>query len=132
MGDAGDFVERQSRVEMVSEEILEAKEQITSFDRRRNTNREALGAFRRNEIRPGKMWFSVDNLFIKMPQADGKRLIENDQKVLTDEIEKLRETMREKTMELQKYEGTHVSSLGLKPMTKIDTEMPETKPTRRR
>ncbi|KNC81052.1 hypothetical protein SARC_06612 [Sphaeroforma arctica JP610] len=127
-----DFVERQSQIEGLSEEILEAKHQVMAYDKRRNVNREALNAFRSRKVKPGKVWFNVDDLFIKMPQVDGKRLIEKDQTVLTDEMAVLRTNMKNKTMELQKLEGSEVSSLGLEPMTKNDTAAPETKPQRKR
>ena len=36
--------------ELLGEEILVQKQEITAYDRKRNSNREALGMFRRKEL----------------------------------------------------------------------------------
>lgn len=74
------------------------------MDRKRNKNREALGAIRRKEIGP-KSWVCVGDLFVKLPQDTVKELIERDQKNLDTEVERLRKEMKEKTTELNQLEG---------------------------
>lgn len=50
-GDMQETMKRLICIEKLVEEILTLRQQMVEFDRKRNHNRECLGAFRRGEIK---------------------------------------------------------------------------------
>ena len=57
--DMQDTMTRFAKVERLTEEILILRQEMVEFDRKRNYNRECLGAFRRGEIQANnKLWMS--------------------------------------------------------------------------
>jgi hypothetical protein len=48
--DMDDTMKRLVKIERLIEEILTLRQEMVEFDRKRNYNRECLGAFRRGEI----------------------------------------------------------------------------------
>eukprot|EP00128_Syssomonas_multiformis_P004626 Colp12_sorted_trinity150504_noHs@19220 len=94
-----------SKLEILGEDILVEKQQIVDFDRKRNTNREALGSFRRKEHTDKKAWTWIGSMFIKLPSDATIKLLEEDQKRLDSEISQLRDSVKRKSEELMRLQG---------------------------
>ncbi|KAG0321518.1 p53 and DNA damage-regulated protein 1 [Dissophora globulifera] len=91
--------------ELVAEEILENKELLVDYDRRRNSNREALTKLKKDLAQEKKVWVSLGDLFVKMPKQNVETMIKRDQGTLDANIDDIRVLMKEKVVELEKLEG---------------------------
>ncbi|ORZ20925.1 hypothetical protein BCR41DRAFT_350572 [Lobosporangium transversale] len=107
--------------EIIAEEILTNKELIVDYDRRRNSNREALSKLKKELSSEKKVWVNLGDLFVKMPKQNIETMIRKDQETLDSEITDIREAMKEKVVELEKLEGgdgSKAKAFQLKAMTK--------------
>ncbi|KAF9173114.1 p53 and DNA damage-regulated protein 1 [Mortierella sp. AD011] len=107
--------------ELVAEEILTNKELIVDYDRRRNSNREALSKLKKELTQEKKVWVNMGDMFVKLPKQNVETMIKKDQETLDSEISDIRELMKEKVVELEKLEGgdgSRAKSYQLKAMTK--------------
>ncbi len=84
-GDMSETMKRLTKVERLVEELLCHRQEMVEFDRKRNYNRECLGAFRRGEIQANnKLWmqFSTStaggNLFVKLPRKNLVSMLESE------------------------------------------------------
>ncbi|XP_070574520.1 p53 and DNA damage-regulated protein 1-like [Ptychodera flava] len=96
------------QVEELAEEILTDKQTVVDLDRKRNKNREAIRALGKVQPTPGKAdktWVCFGNMFLKIPRADAKNLLEKDQKELDTEIDKIRKGLKPKVSKLHDMEG---------------------------
>ncbi|KAF9975393.1 p53 and DNA damage-regulated protein 1 [Actinomortierella ambigua] len=100
-----EFVTTLQRQELLVEEILTNKELIVDYDRRRNSNREALSRLNKDMSKDKKVWVNLGDMFIKMPHDSTVTMLKKDQETLDAEILEARETMKEKMVELEKLEG---------------------------
>ncbi|GJJ73890.1 hypothetical protein EMPS_06248 [Entomortierella parvispora] len=100
-----EFVSNLQQRELVAEEILTNKELIIDYDRRRNSNREALGKLKKDLSKEKKVWVNMGDMFIKMPKPNVETMIKKDQETLDSEIADIRQVMKEKVVELEKLEG---------------------------
>ncbi|KAF9906920.1 p53 and DNA damage-regulated protein 1 [Linnemannia zychae] len=80
-------------------------ELIIDYDRRRNSNREALSKLKKELSQEKKVWVNLGEMFVKMPKENVETMIKKDQKTLDDEIADIRETMKQKVVELEQLEG---------------------------
>ncbi len=72
-------LDRLIKIEMLAEEILTLKEQNLEYNRKKEHNREAMGAFRRGEIQSNnKLWMTYGDLIIKMPRKNLVNVIETE------------------------------------------------------
>jgi len=82
---------------------------IVDFDRKRNTNREALRKlFEMEKQRDNlmkKLWLCSGDIFIRIPSKNAKSIIEHEQENLDTEINRLRKEIKEKTSKLNEIEG---------------------------
>ncbi|KAI9193607.1 uncharacterized protein BJ171DRAFT_251931 [Polychytrium aggregatum] len=100
-----DFVKAQAERERIAEDILTEKQLILDLDRRRNSNREALGCFRKKQFEPDqRVWYNMGGIFMKMEQDTAKGLIAKDGETLTKEIESLRDSIKSHTADLEQLE----------------------------
>ncbi|KAG0298544.1 p53 and DNA damage-regulated protein 1 [Linnemannia gamsii] len=68
-----------------------------------------------------KVWVNLGDMFIKMPKENVETMIKKDQSTLDEEISDIRETMKQKVVELEQLEGGDGSksrAFQLKAMTK--------------
>ncbi|KAG0267500.1 p53 and DNA damage-regulated protein 1 [Mortierella polycephala] len=126
-----ELVSNLQKRELIAEEILTNKELIVDYDRRRNSNREALSKLKKDLSEEKKVWVNLGDLFIKMPKGNVETMIKKaagiyspkhvtvdhilicvasrfdyvDQNTLDTEILEIREVMKEKVVELEKLEG---------------------------
>jgi len=79
-GDMQETMKRLVRIEKLVEEILTIRAQMVEYDRKRNHNRECLGAFRRGEVKQqsSKLWLSYADQMIKMPRKNIMSIVEGD------------------------------------------------------
>merc|ERR1711872_970139 len=77
-----------AEVEELADEILTDKAQIVDCDKKRNANREALRALKKNADND-KEWFCIGNLFVKLSHSAAVDIIENDQIALNEQSKKL-------------------------------------------
>ena len=92
-----------SEIEELAEEILTDRAQIIDYDKKRNGNREALNAVKNNPN--NKQWFCVGNMFLKIPEEQVKEIIIKDQKIIDEEMDKLRKNLKPKVAKLHELEG---------------------------
>ena len=79
------------------------RQQNIEYNRKKEHNREAMGAFRRGEVQTNnKLWMTYGDLFIKLPRKNLVSIIENEQKILIDQINEVRNDLKKKTAELLK------------------------------
>jgi len=82
------------------------------YDRTRNTNREALTKLKKEPVNSQKkVWVNLGDFFIKLEKDNVKTYIEKDQKNLEKEISSLRDTMKQKTIELEKLETGEIKKM---------------------
>ena len=78
-------LERLIKIETIAEEILVLKQQNIEFNRKKEFNREAIGAMRRGEVQStNKLWMSYGDLIIKLPRKNVVSIIEAEQATLTN------------------------------------------------
>ena len=79
-GDMQETMKRLTRIEKLVEEILTLRAQMVEFDRKRNHNRECLGAFRRGEVKQqsSKLWLSYGDQILKLPRKSIMSIVESD------------------------------------------------------
>lgn len=61
-------------VELQAEEILRDQSEVVALDRRRNGNREALRALKKQKS--GKVWFALGPMLVKLPSEKATRLLQ--------------------------------------------------------
>ncbi|KAF9571855.1 p53 and DNA damage-regulated protein 1 [Mortierella alpina] len=116
-----ELVSNLQKRELIAEEILTNKELIIDYDRRRNSNREALTKLKKDLVQEKKVWVNLGDMFLKMPKQNVETMIKKDQETLDTEISEIRQLMKEKVVELEKLEGGDGSksrAFQLKAMTK--------------
>ncbi|KAJ3116686.1 p53 and DNA damage-regulated protein 1 [Phlyctochytrium bullatum] len=100
-----DLIEKQVEIEGLAEQILVNRRLIIDYDRRRNTNREALRCFHRKDLEDGKrVWFNCGTLMLKVDQDTAKRVILEEQDRLDKEIDRLRMEIKDLVVDLEKKE----------------------------
>uniref|UniRef100_A0A0E9QKP1 Uncharacterized protein n=1 Tax=Anguilla anguilla TaxID=7936 RepID=A0A0E9QKP1_ANGAN len=91
-----------TEVEVAAEDVLSDKQQIVDLDVKRHRNREALSALRDDSQQPEeKVKVCFGNMFIKLPKATTKHMIEKDQEQLDKEISDLRNRLKAKSKSSQ-------------------------------
>ena len=90
---------RLTKIERLAEEILQLRHELVEYDRKRNENRECLGAFRRGEIKQQntKLWLSYGDQMIKLPRKNLLGLVEGDQVKINKLIDETRNEIKQKT-----------------------------------
>ncbi|KAF9320157.1 p53 and DNA damage-regulated protein 1 [Podila horticola] len=100
-----EFVSNLQQRELIAEDILTNKNLIVEYDRKRNSNREALSKLKKDLSEEKKVWVNLGDMFVKMPKENIETMIKKDQDTLNTEIDDIRQTMKEKVVELEKLEG---------------------------
>ncbi|KAJ1986282.1 hypothetical protein H4R33_003449 [Dimargaris cristalligena] len=121
-----DFIDEQTEKELIGESILIDRQLSIDYDRRRNSNREALRSIQKGGAKETKSWMSLGDIFIKLPHPTAQELIQEDQKKIDAEISEIRDRIRENTQKLEKLDaaesrnrkqGTFLSGYNLKPIS---------------
>ncbi|XP_053208150.1 p53 and DNA damage-regulated protein 1-like [Panonychus citri] len=108
-------------IEKVGETIVNDKEMIVDFDRRRNKNREALRMIQKKDQK--KVWLCFGNMFVQTLTEKGKHIIEKDQVHLDETINGLRDSIKESYDELRRLENKPVDdSFKLKPINSKEVQ----------
>ncbi|CAG8511774.1 12141_t:CDS:2 [Rhizophagus irregularis] len=98
--------------ERLAEDILTNKQLAIDYDRTRNTNREALAKLKKEPLNSQKnVWVNLGDFFVKLEKDNVKTYIEKDQKNLEKEISSLRDTIKQKTTELEKLETGEIKKM---------------------
>ncbi|KAJ3412972.1 p53 and DNA damage-regulated protein 1 [Chytridiales sp. JEL 0842] len=128
-----DVIAEQAEIERLAEDILTDKQLVVDYDRKRNENREALRHFYKNTFGDDKkVWFFTNGLILKMGQGKVKGMLEEEQQKLDKEIASLRDSIRERTIELNQREqkasttsstSSKTAGFSLKPLQQTDLEM---------
>jgi hypothetical protein len=80
--DMNDTMKRLVKIELLVEDILTLRQEMVEFDRKRNYNRECLGAFRRGEVQTNsKLWMTIGSgnesqMFVKLPRKNLVSMVE--------------------------------------------------------
>ena len=93
------------KIEKLVEEILFLRQEMVEFDRKRNFNRECLGAFRRGEIQANnKLWMTFgagdQSLMMKLPRKNVVAMLEAEQVKLNEVTDKNRQDIKAKVRAL--------------------------------
>ncbi|KAJ8259731.1 hypothetical protein GJAV_G00172790 [Gymnothorax javanicus] len=95
-----------TEVEVAAEDVLSDKQQIVELDVKRQRNREALSVLRDdNQQSEDKVKVCCGNMFIKLPKATTKCMIQKDQEQLDKEISDLRQQLKAKVNRLNDLQG---------------------------
>lgn len=86
------------------------------YDRRRQDNRMALNQL--NGIKDKKVWMYFGDLILRLPKKKVENMIKKEQEQLDIYIKETRESIHEKTTELESHQD--LSSFKLKPMSNQD------------
>lgn len=92
-----------TEIEELAEEILTDRAQIIDYDKKRNSNREALNALKSNI--ETKQWICFGNLFLKIQHENVVKTIDDEQKELNREINKIHQELKPKLKKLHELEG---------------------------
>ncbi|CAG8460156.1 3018_t:CDS:2 [Paraglomus occultum] len=109
--------------ERIADEILTDKLAIVDYDRKRNSNREALNKLKKELKNESKVWINLGDMFIRMEKDKVQTLVNKDQQHLDSEISKLHENMKEKSTRLEQIEKGNIERMGgfnLKPIEAKD------------
>merc|ERR1712137_613739 len=94
---------------------------MVDLDRKRNSNREALAALKKDtplveEVgNEPRTWFCTGSIFLRLPQSQATSLIRNDQATLDSQIREAQEGLKVKIQRLQEIEEQARDVLGEKP-----------------
>ncbi|KAL7754506.1 hypothetical protein RI367_000491 [Sorochytrium milnesiophthora] len=103
-----DFLQTQAQQELLAEQILTDQQSVVDYDRKRQSNREALQQLSRqtrgDTARP-RAWINLGDLFIRLDAPVAQKMIEKDQRHLNVEIDRMREGIKEKAKELEVLQG---------------------------
>ncbi|XP_023995566.2 p53 and DNA damage-regulated protein 1 [Salvelinus sp. IW2-2015] len=94
-----------TQVEEAAEDVLANKQQIVDLDTKRNMNREALNALKQEMASEEKVKVCFGNMFITFPKAKTKEMIQRDQQQLDNEINNLRQALKDKLNRLNELQG---------------------------
>ncbi|KAJ8360880.1 hypothetical protein SKAU_G00174050 [Synaphobranchus kaupii] len=95
-----------TEVEVAAEDVLSDKQQIVDLDVKRHRNREALNVLRDDDQQSeDKVKVCFGNMFIKLPKATTKHMIQKDQEQLDKEISDLRKHLKAKVNHLNRLQG---------------------------
>ncbi|CAG7818471.1 unnamed protein product [Allacma fusca] len=103
------------------------KRTVIDLDRRRNDNRVALRQL--GKSKENKSWLVMGNTFFRLETSEAKSVIEKDQKETDDQINKLRNGMKEKMEKIYDIEGkSMVKGFDLQPLNaEVKAMLPEMK-----
>jgi chaperonin cofactor prefoldin len=115
-----------ARMEEIAEEIMSLKHQLTDFDKRRQSNKEALTAMKTQKVGDTKpTWVCAGDFFVRMPAGTVRSVIDKEQAKIEEEIEEARKMIKDKATELKTMEGklNQVGGFQLKGMTLEDLKV---------
>ena len=101
------YLQTLKQSENLGEEVLADQQQIVELDKRRQTNRQALRAVKK-EKEENKMWVMMGNEFVKVEKSLLGSWLESDQKVLDKEINSIRDGLKSKVQALKQLEGEEI------------------------
>ncbi|KAJ1983979.1 hypothetical protein H4R34_000939 [Dimargaris verticillata] len=119
-----DFVKDQSEREEVGETILFDRQLVIDYDRRRNSNREALRALQKSSA--PKAWVNLGDMFIRLPTDTASSMVQEEQGRISDAVDETRERIKENAKKLEEMDGlksatqkngAHLKAFDLKPLS---------------
>eukprot|EP00347_Sterkiella_histriomuscorum_P004239 403361214 len=101
-GEMQETMKRLIKIEKLAEEVINLKQLLIEYDRKRNHNRECLGAFRRGEIKQqsSKLWISYGDNMLRMPRKNILAIVEGDQVKINKLIDETRNDIKKKVRDL--------------------------------
>lgn len=102
-----DVLNSLQKSELLGENILHDRSEIVHLDRIRQKNREALTAiknhYKQNDTE--NIYICMGNMFIKHPVNRARSLIQDDQTVVNEQIETIREKIKNNVQQIHEMEG---------------------------
>ena len=92
-----------TEIEELAEEVLVDRAQIVDYDKKRNSNREALRAIKKQP--QSKHWFCIGNSFIKVSHNHCKNILDKDETFMDEEIKRLHTGLKPKVIKIHELEG---------------------------
>ncbi|XP_052261713.1 p53 and DNA damage-regulated protein 1-like isoform X2 [Dreissena polymorpha] len=118
----GKVMELMYEMEMAAEDILTDKQQIIDLDRKRQKTREAIRVLSKDH-KSDKHWVCVGNMFLKLPAARTKTVLNEDFNKLDGEINSLRTNLKQKVNKLRDLEMKEdIKGFNLTPLSKSDLQ----------
>ncbi|XP_077192174.1 p53 and DNA damage-regulated protein 1 isoform X2 [Paroedura picta] len=95
---------------------------IVALDQKRNQNREALRALSKELAGTEKVQVCFGSMFVQLPHAQTKDMLQRDQELLDKEIASLREELKVKVGHLLEAQGKpELKGYSLKPLSGEET-----------
>jgi len=95
-------LERLRKVEALAEEVLRHQNELLQLDRKRNKNREALGAFRRKEVPGERCWSLMSKTFVRLPCSAAQRKLQLEKVALDTKVDETRPKVKKAILTLHK------------------------------
>ncbi|KAM9525009.1 p53 and DNA damage-regulated protein 1 [Salvelinus alpinus] len=112
-----------TQVEEAAEDVLANKQQIVDLDTKRNMNREALNALKQEMASEEKVKVCFGSMFITFPKAKTKEMIQRDQQQLDNEINNLRQALKDKLNRLNELQGKpELTGYNLSPLSNVEVK----------
>lgn len=92
-----------AEIEELAEDIISDKHQMVELDKKRQKTREAIRLLSKDK-KTQKNWVCFGNMFIKLPVADTKKLLEKDFNGLDTEISEVTKGLKPKVNKLRDLE----------------------------
>eukprot|EP00164_Ancoracysta_twista_P016343 GFYU01027368.1.p1 GENE.GFYU01027368.1~~GFYU01027368.1.p1 ORF type:complete len:142 (-),score=25.25 GFYU01027368.1:309-734(-) len=104
--------EKLSTADFIRERIAENEAQMSEFNHQHTLNKQVIKQLRQNALAKDttKMWMNVGSMFLKFPQSDISKLVEEDDSKIDTEILNI----QKRTQNLEKQYGETVQILGEK------------------
>ncbi|XP_035209024.1 p53 and DNA damage-regulated protein 1-like [Stegodyphus dumicola] len=110
-----------AKIEEAAQDIISDRECIVEYSRKSNSLREAKRALQadlKKDIPVSKTWVLFGNMFIKCPKEKAFDIVQKDQALIDEEINRLRDNLKPKVENLRNLEGKPPSKFNLKPLSK--------------
>ena len=99
------FQKREQEAHVLGSKAAALKDYLISLDARRQGNREANNALRRNAPAEQRVWVSAGDIFIRFGTNDAKKVIVQDNSCIDDEIDSSRRELKSVIEKIQVLYG---------------------------
>uniref|UniRef100_A0A915L5J3 P53 and DNA damage-regulated protein 1 n=1 Tax=Romanomermis culicivorax TaxID=13658 RepID=A0A915L5J3_ROMCU len=95
------------RIESIGDEILLDKKELVHLDEKRQSNRECIRSLTKLDGNSSikKVYLNFAKTFVRLPVEKSKKLIEHDQKIIAEEIDRVNNGLKEKLDTLYRLEN---------------------------
>ena len=89
-----EFQKREQEAHALAAKAISLKEYLVSLDIRRQGNRMAQTALRKDPPKEGKLWMAAGEIFIRFETSEAKKVMVQDTSTVEDEIDETRKELK--------------------------------------